>query len=276
MLTSKEILERARISRATLNNYISWGLLPRPEVRRPDAGSSRARRLGYFPDSVLDTIHEVERLKKTGLRMDVIVESLQLLSVPASPPTPPVSSLPASPALPTDATLGAAVLAGRLVDEERFAAELPPDEFAELTAEFFSASTVVPNDEMSVLAAVRDIEEAVLRLDDDWRHRKDWLNRLQTCLVLDGSQSSNQGSAHTIATLLNRPGVWATKGFLTGIGAEILEKIVYGVEWPVPTGHHRVLKSYARLQDLVETPVPWPAPYGDFEAVPVAQIFELM
>lgn len=77
MLTSKEVLERANISRATLNNYITLGLLPKPEVRRPGPSDDRAPRLGYFPSAVLDTIDQVHALKKKGLAMAQIVEMLK-------------------------------------------------------------------------------------------------------------------------------------------------------------------------------------------------------
>ena len=76
MLSSKELLEKAGLSRATLNNYIALGLLPRPLVKHPDSPDDRARRLGYFPESVLDTIKEIEALKKSGMRMSEIVAKL--------------------------------------------------------------------------------------------------------------------------------------------------------------------------------------------------------
>jgi class 3 adenylate cyclase len=45
-------------------------------VKHPEAPDDRARRLGYFPESVLDTIKQVEALKKQGLRMSEIVARL--------------------------------------------------------------------------------------------------------------------------------------------------------------------------------------------------------
>ena len=54
MLSSKELLEKSGLSRATLNNYIALGLLPRPLVKHPEEPDDRARRLGYFPESALD------------------------------------------------------------------------------------------------------------------------------------------------------------------------------------------------------------------------------
>jgi len=73
-LTSKELLERTGISRATLNNYVSLGLLPRPDVRNP--GTGKTPRLGYFPASALATIEQVNRLKKRGHTMAEIVSMM--------------------------------------------------------------------------------------------------------------------------------------------------------------------------------------------------------
>lgn len=72
MYSSKDILEKSGISRATLNNYISLGILPRPVVQVPESGDEEARRLGYFPEDVLDRIKEVQKLKERGLSMSEI------------------------------------------------------------------------------------------------------------------------------------------------------------------------------------------------------------
>ena len=78
LLSSKEVIEKAAISRATLNNYISLGILPRPEIKMPDQTVARAPRIGYFPSSVLDTLKEVAQLKIKGYAMAQIVDRLQL------------------------------------------------------------------------------------------------------------------------------------------------------------------------------------------------------
>ncbi|MGE4243005.1 adenylate/guanylate cyclase domain-containing protein [Ramlibacter sp.] len=66
MLTSKDILERTGISRATLNNYIASGLVPRPEVLPPGPHDGAAPRIGYFPDDTLERIETIQRLKREG------------------------------------------------------------------------------------------------------------------------------------------------------------------------------------------------------------------
>ena len=69
MLTSREVMRETGISRATLNNYIALGILPRPIVGVAGPGSGSVRRIGYFEDFVIDRIHDVQRLKREGLAM---------------------------------------------------------------------------------------------------------------------------------------------------------------------------------------------------------------
>lgn len=74
MLNSKEILEKTGISRATLNNYISCGIVPKPEVLAPDPKDGAAPRIGYFPDHVVQRIAQIQNLKKEGWSMSRISE----------------------------------------------------------------------------------------------------------------------------------------------------------------------------------------------------------
>lgn len=100
MLDSKELIRQAGISRATLNNYIALGLLPKPTVKKGESQDGHIPRLGYFPGSALDTIAKVQRLKKQGLPMSEIASIIQrdqqldsetplLKAIPSAPiPTP--------------------------------------------------------------------------------------------------------------------------------------------------------------------------------------------
>jgi adenylate cyclase len=76
MLSSKELMERAGISRATLNNYIASGLLPKPSVQAPREGESRARRIGYFPEDTLAVVSRIRAMKERGLTMDQITTEI--------------------------------------------------------------------------------------------------------------------------------------------------------------------------------------------------------
>jgi class 3 adenylate cyclase/DNA-binding transcriptional MerR regulator len=72
MVTSKDIIRKTGISRATLNNYIKVGILPRPVVGSPRSGQSGARQIGYFPPEALERVYRVRLLKSEGRSMEEI------------------------------------------------------------------------------------------------------------------------------------------------------------------------------------------------------------
>ena len=59
MITSKELLERTGISRATLNNYISLGILERPRVLPSSRADTEAPRIGFFPEQAVTVIDDM-------------------------------------------------------------------------------------------------------------------------------------------------------------------------------------------------------------------------
>jgi len=74
LLTSKEVLEKTGISRATLNNYIGWGIVPKPQVLPPEPRDGAAPRIGYFPEEIVGRIADIQRLKSEGWSMAKITE----------------------------------------------------------------------------------------------------------------------------------------------------------------------------------------------------------
>jgi adenylate cyclase len=84
-ISSLDIIDKTKISRATLNNYIKMNILPRPDVKKPGEASVRARMLGYFPETVIDIIEQIKKLKKQGYSMDVIIEKLRKPEQTATP-----------------------------------------------------------------------------------------------------------------------------------------------------------------------------------------------
>ncbi|MFZ5799453.1 MAG: adenylate/guanylate cyclase domain-containing protein [Desulfobulbaceae bacterium] len=76
MITSKDIIDTAGISRATLNNYIKAGLLPRPVVGPPPPEEHGAKQIGYFPESVLGRLEQIKALKSQGRSMEEVVALL--------------------------------------------------------------------------------------------------------------------------------------------------------------------------------------------------------
>ena len=80
-INSKEILLKTNISRATLNNYIKIGILPKPHIRKIEGGQKGPRQIGYFPVSVLDRLTTVNRLKSEGRSMEEI--ALKFKEIPS-------------------------------------------------------------------------------------------------------------------------------------------------------------------------------------------------
>ena len=77
LITSKEILKQAGISRATLNNYIKFGILPRAVVGSPGPDQEGVKQIGYFPIESLQWIKQVKNLKQQGKSMEEIAERFQ-------------------------------------------------------------------------------------------------------------------------------------------------------------------------------------------------------
>ena len=107
MLTSKEVLEATGISRATLNNYISSGIVPRPAVLPPEPSDGAAPRIGYFPPETIARIEEIQRLKREGWSITRITEHFTGAAAPA--PGGPVAESISPPATATAQRLGGAM-----------------------------------------------------------------------------------------------------------------------------------------------------------------------
>ena len=75
-ITSKDILLKTGISRATLNNYIKMGLIPKPIVHKPKNEKGGLKRIGYFPSEVVDRIELIKKLKQSGHSMENISKDL--------------------------------------------------------------------------------------------------------------------------------------------------------------------------------------------------------
>ena len=78
MISSKALIDQTGISRATLNNYIQLGILPKPDVQSLSASADEggARVLGFFPDDALERVQAVQILKSQGLSMAQVAERL--------------------------------------------------------------------------------------------------------------------------------------------------------------------------------------------------------
>lgn len=94
-ISSVDILRKSGFSRATLNNYIKMGILPHPLIKKPDHDSvSKARRLGYFPYSVLNTLNQIIQYKKQGRQLGeirILLTGKSIQSPDDVPSTPPAT-----------------------------------------------------------------------------------------------------------------------------------------------------------------------------------------
>jgi adenylate cyclase len=113
LLTSKEIIERTGISRATLNNYIASGLVPRPQVLPPGPEHGAAPRIGYFPDDTIARVEAIQRLKREGWSIARIAEHLAA-HPPGQGPAPVPTPAPAPPPQVAPAPEPAASMAARV------------------------------------------------------------------------------------------------------------------------------------------------------------------
>jgi len=73
-ISSKEVLTKAKISRVTLHNYIRLGLIPRPIIGPPRNDMIKTRKIGYFPADVVETIAQINQLKKAGYSLSKIAQ----------------------------------------------------------------------------------------------------------------------------------------------------------------------------------------------------------
>ena len=69
LISSLELQTKTGISRATMNNYIKMGLLPKPLIKKPVDKRSKAKRIGYFYESVLEVVNQVRLYKQQGRSM---------------------------------------------------------------------------------------------------------------------------------------------------------------------------------------------------------------
>ncbi len=119
MLNSKELLERTGISRATLNNYIALGIVPRPDVLPPEPQDGAAPRIGYFPEDTVQRVADIQRLKNEGWSMAAIAEHFSTRT----------AALPVEPRV--DASIAAAALPARTVASQREAPRLSLGDIAQ-------------------------------------------------------------------------------------------------------------------------------------------------
>jgi adenylate cyclase len=218
LISSSAVLAKAGLSRATLNNYIKVGMIPPPIVKKPGDPSIKAKRIGYFPDSVWSTIGEIKQYKKEGRSMKEISSLLSLknsrLTGERLPEIPENGAVTFSEK--RDAVNGKrsiresipsffsfSVLVADLQDSFRICAELPSEEYFSLIHQiwkcmerslkkysgvngrhpsermvYYFLKDSHPNYLMNAILCALELRESMLNLNNEWKIGKKWLNEL--------------------------------------------------------------------------------------------------
>ncbi|MEJ6023252.1 MerR family transcriptional regulator [Ramlibacter sp. PS4R-6] len=303
MLSSKEILERTGISRATLNNYISAGLIPRPDVLPPDPQDGGAPRIGYFPDDTIERIETIQRLKREGWSLGRILESFSgspsaRAEVAAPVPMPAATGVSAEPQVLVVAVLAVTLhdadslwvalsvhdyfaLANDVAEEVRRIAATHEGQLLRVAPHRF-VCRFLPRGRQdhlwAALEASQQVREAVREVNARWKLRRDWPFDVQADAGLCEGESwvsaaapgdlqmvgESMGDAEEFARCARAGTVLATRTFIARLPQALRERVAYGVPAQPMT--------FARLADIAPAHALLPQRLA---AVPVTEIVEL-
>jgi hypothetical protein len=214
LMTSKEIIQKAGISRATLNNYIKYGILPKPLVRAPVERDEAAVKIGYFPSWALEKIRTVQAMKREGKAMDEIARIFSG-ATPEGPggraerdrsrvePSSEMDAVPPGRMHQGGSFFSLGVVAVHFQDSWKIKRELPPVEYLALidslwreTGQIFDAYEGIrgryPGDGLlyyffrkpgvkyleNALKCSMEVVEKVRLMSKKWQSRKAWSNEI--------------------------------------------------------------------------------------------------
>jgi class 3 adenylate cyclase len=218
LISSIAVLGRTGISRATLNNYIKMGMIPPPIVKKPDDPSIKAKQIGYFQNSVLDTIEKIKLYKQKRRSMKEIGSLLSLKTNRS--PGERFTEIPENDTgtfsekryavngqgtirEKTPSPVSFSVLVADLQDSDRICAELPPEEYfslihqiwkcmegcskkfygahGEYTGEgmvYYFLKNRDSNYLMNAILCALELRESMKKLSNEWISSKGWFNDL--------------------------------------------------------------------------------------------------
>jgi len=251
MISSKEIIEKTGISRATLNNYIKLGILPRPLVKKPEDARTRAKKIGYFPETVIERILIVKKMKKNGSFMEDIVNRLHetinsteegLLKLTINNLHCPDQRIPS--------LVSFSVLVADLQDSVRICADLPPEEYFELINQvwkciegsfkkyyglygkhagdsmvYYFLKDKDSNYLMNSIYCALELREKVKKLGMEWKARKGWFHDLYMNIGI------NEGQEY-FGAIVHSPGIEFTAfGDSVNYAGRLSDFARYGSIW---------------------------------------------
>ncbi|HLA27465.1 MAG TPA: adenylate/guanylate cyclase domain-containing protein [Syntrophales bacterium] len=217
LITSKELLKKTGISRATLNNYIKDGIIPRPLVRAADDLNLRVKRIGYFPQDVINRIEKIRRMKREGVSMESIIKELSEHTTKSDSRPELLShrekiiSELMKQRMPS--LVSFCVLVAGLQDSSRICAELPPEEYFDLIRDIWKCMNQIfekyygtygkqvgdgivyyffkDNDNSYIVNSIYcaiELRQKIKELDLEWKIRKGWLNDLYLNIGINEGQ----------------------------------------------------------------------------------------
>jgi hypothetical protein len=275
MLSSKDILERTGISRATLNNYISAGLVPRPEVLPPNPQDGGAPRIGYFPDDTIERIETIQRLKREGWSLGRILDFFSGKTLPATPaPSLALDRGVDLPVADSPSIMVVAVLALTLHDADglwvalsvhdyfALANEVAGDVRREIAKRQGDVLRVAPHrfvcrflprpggDHLwNALEASLSLREAVREISGRWKLRRNWDWDIELDAGLCDGESwvsttppddvqivgETMGDAEEMSRWARRGSILVTRSYIARLPETLRSRIVHGV--PEPRQH---------------------------------------
>jgi len=228
LISSIALLAKTDLSRATLNNYIKMGMIPQPIVKKPDDPSIKAKKIGYFQDSVLGTIEKIKLYKKEGYSMKEIVSLLSLkVNGSCEERFPDIKKNDPEMISKTGCDVNGqgktdkkgpylvslSVLVANFQDFVRTCGELPPEESFNLIQKILKSmegtfkkyngihgkhigeGTVCyflkntdSNYLMNAILCALELRENMLKLSNEWRISKGWFNDLFMNIGIDEGQ----------------------------------------------------------------------------------------
>jgi class 3 adenylate cyclase/DNA-binding transcriptional MerR regulator len=329
LISSIVVLTRTGLSRATLNNYIKMGMIPPPIVKKPDDPSIKAKQIGYFQDSVLDTIEKIKLYKKEGRSMKEIGSLLSLktnrLSEEGLPEIPENGAGTFSEQ--RDAVNGKGKIRGKtpflfsfsvlvadLQDSVRICAELPSEEYfslihqiwkcleslikkysgvngkqtGERTVSYFLKNSD-PNYLMNAILCALELREAMLKLSNEWKIRKEWFNDLFMNIGINEGEEyfgsipelptigltvfgDSVNYASRLSDIARYGSIWTTKNFMRRLSEEERKKIRYGIRRKQQDREVLIENVFSRVVDLVPPVSIKSNNFIDISTLPVTEV----
>jgi class 3 adenylate cyclase/DNA-binding transcriptional MerR regulator len=329
LISSTAVLARTGLSRATLNNYIKMGMIPPPIVKKPDDPSIKAKRIGYFQDSVCGTIEKVKLYKKEGHSMKEIGLLLSLKTngsfgerIPKIPENDEGMFSKKGYAVngqgkireKEPSLVSFSVMVVDLQDSVRICAELPPEDYFSLIHQIWKCmegsfkkysgtygkhagvgmvcyflKNTDSNYLMNAILCALELRENMLKLSNEWKIRKGWLNDLLMNIGINEGEEyfrsmpelptigltafgDSVNYAGRLSDIARYGSIWTTKNFMSQLSEEERKKIRYGIRRKQQDREVLIENVFSRVMDLVPLDSLKSSKIMDIATLPVTEV----